>query len=186
MHRVILICFTISFLSAQNLLLNESMSRNISSVYDEDSTTHDWVELYNGGTEALNLVDFFLSDDLDSLNKWQFPEGALDSGSHLLVFASNKNRKIWPQGSWVPIINFGTSWNYLAGPTEISSNWNTIDFDDSGWPNGPSSIGYGDDDDITIIDPVVSLYLRKTFQVENVNEIAHGLLHMDYDDGFVA
>ena len=49
-----------------------------------------------------------------------------------------------------------------------------------------SSIGYGDDDDITIIDPVVSLYLRKTFQVENVNEIAHGLLHMDYDDGFVA
>ena len=186
MHRGILICFTISFLSAQNLLLNESMSRNISSVYDEDSTTHDWVELYNSGTEALNLVDFFLSDDLDSLNKWQFPEGTLDPGSHLLVFASNKDRKIWPQGSWVPIINFGTSWNYLAGPTEISSNWNTIDFDDSGWPNGPSSIGYGDDDDITIIDPVVSLYLRKTFQVENVNEIAHGLLHMDYDDGFVA
>ena len=68
----------------------------------------------------------------------------------------------------------------------MPSNWNTIDFDDSSWLSGPSSIGYGDDDDITVIDPVVSLYLRKTFLLDNVNEIAHGLLHMDYDDGFVA
>ena len=58
-------------------------------MYDEDSTTHDWVELYNSGTEPINLVDFFLSDELDSLNKWQFPEGTLDPDSHLLVFASN-------------------------------------------------------------------------------------------------
>ena len=184
MRRGIAICLIIGFLSAQNLLINESMSRNISSVYDEDSTTHDWIELYNPGTEPINLVDFFLSDELDSLDKWQFPEGNLDPGSHLLVFASNKNRKIWPQGSWVPIINIGSNWSYLTGPTEIPSNWNTIDFDDSSWLSGHSSIGYGDDDDITVIDPVVSLYLRKTFMLYNVNEIAHGLLHMDYDDGF--
>ncbi len=186
MKKGIISCLIISFLPAQNLLINESMSRNINSVYDEDSTTHDWVELYNPGTESINLVDFFLSDELDSLNKWQFPEGNLDPGSHLLVFASNKNRKIWPQGSWVPIINIGSNWSYLAGPTEIPSNWNTIDFDDSSWLSGPSPLGYGDDDDITVIEPVVSLYLRKTFQVEDVNEIAHGLLHMDYDDGFIA
>ena len=178
--------FFLSVLFSQSIIINESMSRNISSVFDEDSTTQDWVELYNSGTEPINLIDFYLSDDPDSLNKWQFPEGTLDPESHLLVFASNKNRKIWPQGSWVPIINFGSNWNYLAGPTEMPSNWNTIDFDDTGWFNGPSGIGYGDDDDITIIDPVVSVYLRKTFQVENVEEIAYGLLHMDYDDGFIA
>ena len=55
MKRVVIICLLFSFLPAQNLLINEAMSRNISSVYDEDSTTHDWVELYNSGTEALNL-----------------------------------------------------------------------------------------------------------------------------------
>ncbi len=186
MKNTLLYLLSGSLVLSQNLLINESMSRNTSSVYDEDSTTHDWVELYNSGTEPINLVDFFLSDELDSLNKWQFPEGTLDPDSHLLVFASNKDRKIWPQGSWVPIINIGSNWSYLAGPTEMPSNWNTIDFDDSSWLSGPSSIGYGDDDDITVIDPVVSLYIRKTFQLDNINEIAHGLLHMDYDDGFVA
>ena len=61
MKKGIITCLIISFLPAQNLLINESMSRNINSVYDEDSTTHDWVELYNSGTEPINLVDFFLS-----------------------------------------------------------------------------------------------------------------------------
>ncbi len=61
MKRVVIICLLFSFLPAQNLLINEAMSRNISSVYDEDSTTHDWVELYNSGTEALNyLISFYL------------------------------------------------------------------------------------------------------------------------------
>ena len=186
MKRLFFISLIASITFSQDLIINESMSRNISSVFDEDSTTHDWIEIYNGGTEAINLIDFYLSDELDSLNKWQFPEGILHPDSHLLVFASNKDRKIWPEGSWIPIINFGANWNYLAGPTEIPSNWNTIDFDDSDWSSGPSGIGYGDDDDMTSIEPVISLYLRKTFQVEDVNDIAHGLLHMDYDDGFVA
>ena len=162
------------------------MSANRSSFYDEDSATHDWVELYNGTAEGINLNNFYLSDELDSLNKWRFPEGTLGPGSHLLVFASDKDRTIWPGGSWIPIINFGANWSYFPGPIEIPSNWNTTDFDDSDWFVGPTGIGYGDDDDITVIDPVISLYLRKTFQIENVNEIAHGLLHMDYDDGFVA
>ena len=131
MKKTLLYLLSGSIVLSQNLLINESMSRNINSVYDEDSTTHDWVELYNSGTEPINLVEFFLSDELDSLNKWQFPEGNLDPGSHLLVFASNKNRKIWPEGSWVRIINIGSNWSYLAGPTEIPSNWNSIDFDDS-------------------------------------------------------
>ena len=151
MKKILFYLLAGSLVLSQNLIINESMSRNISSVYDEDSTTHDWVELYNSGTEPINLVDFFLSDELDSLNKWQFPEGTLDPDSHLLVFASNKDRKIWPQGSWVPIINIGSNWSYLAGPTEMPSNWNTIDFDDSSWLSGPSSIGYGDDDDIRLL-----------------------------------
>ena len=175
-----------SFALSQGLIINESMSTNRSSFYDEDSATHDWVELYNGAAEGINLNNFYLSDELDSLNKWRFPEGTLGPGSHLLVFASDKDRTIWPGGSWIPIINFGANWSYFPGPIEIPSNWNTTDFDDSDWFVGPTGIGYGDDDDITVIDPVISLYLRKTFQIENVNEIAHGLLHMDYDDGFVA
>ena len=36
------------------------------------------------------------------------------------------------------------------------------------------------------IEPVISIFMRKTFQVENIDNILHGLLHMDYDDGFIA
>lgn len=75
--------------------------------------------------------------------------------------------KIWPERFWIPIVNFCANWNYLEGQTEIPINWNTIDFDDSDWSSGPSGIGYGIDDNTTIIGTVISLYLRKIFQIEN-------------------
>ena len=60
-----ILIFFLSVLFSQSIIINESMSRNISSVFDEDSTTQDWVEIYNSGTEPINLIDFYLSDDIE-------------------------------------------------------------------------------------------------------------------------
>jgi len=74
-----------------NLCINEFMSWNASFIADKDGDYSDWIEIYNSGTEPLNLYGCCLSDDEDYLNKWEFPPYILNSNSYLLVFASGKN-----------------------------------------------------------------------------------------------
>ena len=40
-------------------------------------------------------------------------------------------------------------------------NWKTIDFDDGDWSSSQGGFGYGDGDDGTIIEPSISVFLRK-------------------------
>jgi hypothetical protein len=66
-------------------------------------------------------------------------------------------------------------------------NWKNLGFDDLSWLSGPSGFGYGDDDDSTIVPTSTnSVYIRKTFSVQDVNDIKMVILHVDYDDAFVA
>lgn len=76
-------------LSAQ-LVLNEMMSYNTSTVQDVDGDYSDWIELFNSGAEAINLADYAIGDD-DFNSSWAFPEKVLQSGEYLVVFASGKN-----------------------------------------------------------------------------------------------
>ncbi|MEC8895956.1 MAG: hypothetical protein VX675_06505 [Planctomycetota bacterium] len=70
--------------------------------------------------------------------------------------------------------------------------WTFEDFDDSEWEIVPSGFGYGDRLDLigTILedmeDSYVSVYLRHTFEVEDLGAVNALALNMDYDDGFVA
>jgi len=52
--------------------------------------------------------------------------------------------------------------------------------------SGPGGIGYGDSDDNTVIDPVISLFMRRVFSLSDTNKIKSLVFHMDYDDSFVA
>ena len=47
----------------------------------------DWIELYNAGTNAVNLDGYFLSDDPKSPGKWQFPAVTVQAGGYLVVYA---------------------------------------------------------------------------------------------------
>ncbi|HHE40317.1 MAG TPA: hypothetical protein ENL10_02315, partial [Candidatus Cloacimonetes bacterium] len=55
----------------------------------------------------------------------------------------------------------------------------------SNWFNGPTGIGTGSDNE-TIIPVAPSLFIRHNFLVENLSNIVIAILHVDYDDGFVA
>jgi hypothetical protein len=77
-------------------------------------------------------------------------------------------------------------WKYLEGTYEPDTNWRKLAFNDVSWLQGQGGVGYGDGDDNTIINPITSLYLRKTFAIIDTSEIAAAILHVDYDDAFVA
>ncbi len=87
---------------------------------------------------------------------------------------------------WEMIIDEGQVWYYFPGVEAPSGDWNTLTFNEALWESGPSGVGYGDEDDQTVIDPVVSLFMRKSFEVADTTLIAALILYMDYDDAFVA
>ena len=176
-----------SFLYSQNIVINEIMSSNYSSLKDEDGSTSDWIELFNKNDHSIDLNGYYLSDDKDNLTKWQFTNPTfIDSNNFLLVFASGKNKHTFAS-YWETEINWGDTWKYKIGTSEPNANWKDINFDDSDWDTGDSGFGYGDDDDQTVLpEGTISVYLRKDFYLENLDNISALLLHIDYDDGFVA
>jgi hypothetical protein len=87
---------------------------------------------------------------------------------------------------WETVVLAGDEWAYFSGQGEPDSAWFTAEFNDSSWARGPAGIGYGDEDDQTVIDPALALYMRRAFQIIDTSVISAALLHMDYDDAFVA
>ena len=87
---------------------------------------------------------------------------------------------------WETIVSAGTTWKYIVPNTQPSDSWKNQSFDTSSWLEGPSGIGYGDDDDATQMPQSISVYMRKEFQVLDTSQIKRILLDIDYDDGFAA
>ena len=74
------------------IVISEFMANNDATILDEDGDTPDWIELKNLGDVPIDLAGYALTDEHDNLSKWTFPSVVLPPGSHLLVFASGKNR----------------------------------------------------------------------------------------------
>jgi len=90
------------------------------------------------------------------------------------------------QSHWESITLGTDEWRYLPAVSEPPAGWNTPGFNDSTWSTGNGGFGYGDLDDATLINPVNSLYLRKSFNVDDTSVFEETLLDIDYDDAFVA
>ena len=87
---------------------------------------------------------------------------------------------------WETVILSDQTWRYFIGTEEPDSEWRNLSFDDSSWLQGNGGIGYGDGDDNTVIDPTLSLYIRRSFTILDTSKIKKAVLHMDFDDAFVA
>src|SRR5437763_8327243 len=74
------------------ILINEFMAANARTLLDEDGASSDWIELYNSGSDSVNLDGWFLTDATNSLTKWRMPAVTMLPDSYLVIFASGKNR----------------------------------------------------------------------------------------------
>jgi len=153
-------CFFSCQIFAQHITLNEFMSKNESSIVDEDNEYKDWIELHNSHSETINLNNYSLSDNEDNLNKWQFPNITIAPESCLLIFASGKNRttselhtnfKISsegeslylsnPQGTiidYIPAVNLGEDDSFGRLP-DGSNNLNYLEHSSPGNSNNNTS-----------------------------------------------
>ena len=67
------------------LLITEVVVHNSGAVAGWRLSTSDWVELKNVSEEAVELSDYYLSDDRNDLKLWRFPEKKLMPGAIYLV-----------------------------------------------------------------------------------------------------
>lgn len=92
----------------------------------------------------------------------------------------------YSQVHWECLLHTNVEWKYLEATSEPAAGWQLPSFDDSAWKVGRGGIGYGDDDDSTVVPVVKAIYLRTTFDVVHKDSIFQLLLDIDYDDAFVA
>ncbi len=77
-----------------SLVINELMASDSSFNTDPQGQYDDWIEIYNYGTDAINVGGMYLTDNLSVPTKWRIPYGnsavtAIPAGGYLLIWADN-------------------------------------------------------------------------------------------------
>ncbi len=112
------------------IIINEGSNKNYSTISDEDGDFPDWIELYNAGTDTVQLLNYSLTDDIANPTKWVFPNVSMLPGEFKAVYCSGKNRR--PVSGFKHVLNTG-SFNAVVG-------WNTHTFSSPFYWDGISNI----------------------------------------------
>lgn len=75
-----------------DVIINEFLAANENGLVDEDGENEGWIELFNRGSNGVNLAGWSLTDDPAQPGQWTFPATNLGPGEYLVVFASGKDR----------------------------------------------------------------------------------------------
>ena len=69
-------------------MINELLANNETINTDEEGEYDDWLELFNDSDIAIDLSNHFLTDKIDNLTKWQFPDSGavLEPSQFMLVW----------------------------------------------------------------------------------------------------
>ncbi len=74
------------------LCINEVMYSNLGLYKDCDGDNSDWIEIYNYGSEPVNLLGMTIADHVGGKNRWELPDYSMEPGEYLLVWASGKDK----------------------------------------------------------------------------------------------
>ena len=80
--------------AAETVFISEFLASNQGGLQDEDGASPDWIEIFNSGTNTVNMNGWYLTDNAATLTKWRFPATNIPPSGFLIVFASGKNRAV--------------------------------------------------------------------------------------------
>lgn len=89
MRRLILFILLLGYTGYAQLQINEICSDNDGLLQSANGNYYDWIEIYNNSDEAIQLSNYYLSDDKHELDMWNFDSAVLGAGEYLIVFASD-------------------------------------------------------------------------------------------------
>ena len=130
---LILLSLFINIDSYAQVLINEFSAHK--GIFDENNIESDWIELYNNSNQVEQLSNYFLSDDLNNLEKWQLPNILLEPYQYIIFYASSKNTE-FSDG-----INNYYHTNFKLSPSEHISLYNGNEIVDSTFINNDLYFG---------------------------------------------
>lgn len=125
-------------IQAQDVIyLNEIQAANYSTIVDNDfKLFSDWVELYNPHDYEVEISGYYLTDDLQDPQKWQFPPNTfIPPLGYILVWCDDKN---------ISLSEIHTNFKLSAGGEEVGlfdPGLNLVDSRDFG--EQPDDISFG-------------------------------------------
>ena len=91
------------------------------------------------------------------------------------------------------IVSAGSVWKYSDTGADLGTEWRQKEYDDAAWPAGPAQLGYGDQDEATVVsyggnaqDKHVTTYFRKSFELTDAARFRSLSIALLVDDGAVA
>ena len=77
-------------IKVNTLVINEIMTSNKGAYADSLGNSYDWIELYNGTEEDIDLSGYGLSDEDSGAIKWIFPSVMIESKGYLIISLAGK------------------------------------------------------------------------------------------------
>jgi len=125
------------------LAINELMALNTHTLEDEDGDHDDWIELYNAGTEDIDMSGMYFSDNIGSSTQYTVPTGTvIRAGEHRIFWADDDgdgdhlNFKLSGAGEYVGL--FDSQAGYYAPIDAVYFDPQTPDVSWGRFPDGGS------------------------------------------------
>jgi hypothetical protein len=103
-----------AFATSSDIVINELMAVNASTMADDAGEYDDWIELYNKGNETVDLTGYYITDNDWNLTKFEIPAGTvIASDSYLILWADedglqsplHANFKLSSSGESITLLN---------------------------------------------------------------------------------
>ena len=126
------------------VVINELMAANTKSLTDPQGQYEDWLELHNLTDKTVNLTGMYLTDKIDNLKKWAFPENTtIPAYGYLIVWLDedgnaelglHANFKLSRNGETVMLIDADTRGNQVLDQVAFEKQEKDVAL--GRWPNG--------------------------------------------------
>ncbi len=115
--------------------INEFMASNDTTIADDNGKYSDWIELYNYGTEAIDIGGMYISDDANDVTQYSFSSAVIQPEEYFLI---------WCDGSGNSSVPFHTNFKLSKGGEQIvfALNKNTI-IDSLTYTDQKTDVSYG-------------------------------------------
>jgi len=129
-------------------------------------------------------------------------QGEFDAAATRSVFVNGFGATLNPlTGTWSfnsnmainqqVVVPSGATWRYLDDGSDLAIEWRDASFDDSAWNLGEAQLGFGDNDEATVInggpsdDRNITTFFRYEFQIDDPTQITSLTARLLRDDGAI-
>lgn len=134
-----------SGMSDPDFVINEVLASNKNAAADELGESADFIELYNRSDKNISLAGYFLTDNIEVLDKFDLPAVILDAGAYYLVWAdgdeeqgdNHANFKLNADGEDLYLTN---SLGEIVDAQSFSNQRADISY--GRWPNGTGDFAF--------------------------------------------